>query len=135
MIDKPFNIIRAEYPELLGWLKSISRGGNIDLFVIPDYKNREGVDVTFFTKVHSYHIGAVKPGERDAKRFEGREDKGYLGCIAQCRKPRAGEEWTRGNDLPDGSYSEETWHRIVNAIIGYELVKVVKLPKEKNLDI
>lgn len=51
---------------------------------------------------------------------------GYLGCTASSRKPRAGEDWTRGNDLPDGEYGPETWLEIVCAIVSYEMVKVHK---------
>ena len=133
MKDKPFNIIRAEYPELLEWLKSISRYGRIEDFIIPDYKNPPGVRVVFYTKDHQYHIHAVKKGEREKNRFSKEHpDRGYLMCSVQTRKPRAGEDWNRGNDLPDGDYSKETWQRIVNAIIAYELVKVVKTPRELN---
>ena len=46
---------------------------------------------------------------------------GYLGCTAGTRKARAGEDWNRGNDLPDGPFNKRTWERIKNAIIGYEL--------------
>jgi hypothetical protein len=49
-----------------------------------------------------------------------------MGCVVSCRKPRAGEDWTRGNDLPDGAYCYETWIKIKNAIIKHELVKVAK---------
>lgn len=59
-----------------------------------------------------------------------REDgTGYLGCIASARKPRAGEDWTRGNDLPDGPLSEETWRNILAAIVGYELVSIARSHK------
>lgn len=53
----------------------------------------------------------------------------YLGCVVSCRKPRAGETWTRGNDLPDGKFNRETWGKIKNAIIRHELVKIIKLQK------
>ena len=52
--------------------------------------------------------------------------------MVQTRKPRAGEDWNRGNDLADGPYSEETWREIVNDIVAYELVKVVNPPRELN---
>lgn len=51
------------------------------------------------------------------------EDDGYLGCIMSCRKMRAGEDWARGRDLPDGKFNRETWDSIVKSIIGNELVK------------
>lgn len=52
-----------------------------------------------------------------------REDQGYLGCIASNRYPRLGEHWRRGNDLPDGPLTRETWEKIKDAIISYELVE------------
>lgn len=55
----------------------------------------------------------------------------YLGCIASTRKPRAGEEHTRGNDLPDGPFDEETWRRILAAIVGYELVKIHRTEQKR----
>ena len=56
----------------------------------------------------------------------------YLGCTASCRKPRAGEDWTRGSDLADGDLSLKTWTEILGDIVAYELVRVHKkhkLPK------
>lgn len=50
----------------------------------------------------------------------------YLGCTASSRKPRAGEDWTRGNDLSDGPFTEEIWNNIKNDIINYELVNIHK---------
>ena len=49
---------------------------------------------------------------------------GYLGAGYSCRKPRAGETWTRGGDLADGDFSYETWIKIMGDIIGTELVKI-----------
>ena len=44
----------------------------------------------------------------------------YLACSASCRLCRPGEEWHRGNDLPDGKMCEDTWHRILAGIVRYE---------------
>ncbi len=41
----------------------------------------------------------------------------YLGCIASSRKPRAGEDWTRGNDLADGHLTIETWNQLLADIV------------------
>lgn len=49
---------------------------------------------------------------------------GYLGLDAQSRKPRTGETWTRGNDLADGDFGEETWHKILCDIVHYEAEEV-----------
>ena len=51
----------------------------------------------------------------------------YLGCGASARKPRAGEDWTRGNDLPDGKFCKETFDAILAGIVGFETVKVHRL--------
>jgi hypothetical protein len=53
--------------------------------------------------------------------------RSYLGCVASARKPRAGEDWTRGNDLADGELNPETWHRILADIVSYEIVKVHRI--------
>ena len=59
----------------------------------------------------------------------------YLGCIVSARKARTGETWTRGSDLPDGAFSEETWRKIVLAIVQYELVELEGKPtKETTVD-
>ena len=58
------------------------------------------VCISLYTDGQKYHIKATKDG--------------YLGCVASCRKPRPGEDWTRGNDLSDGKLDEETWNRIIN---------------------
>jgi len=65
----------------------------------------------FFTASHRYFISAVWQDYHPT----------YLGCIASTRTPRPGEDWTRGNDLPDGYFCRETWEHIKNAIIRYEM--------------
>jgi hypothetical protein len=59
-------------------------------------------------------------------------EKGYLGCMSQSRRQRPGEDWHRGNDLPDGPLTEATWRRIMAAIVRYELQDVVKRDHRKN---
>ena len=118
--NKPLNAIKAEYPELYEWLKEISRYSKVEDFILPDYKY--GVTVYFYTKENRYNIKAKLPKKKD---------KGYLGCMVKTRKPRAGEDWNRGRDLPDGNYCRETWNEIKNDIISYELVKIVKIVKPK----
>ena len=78
----------------------------------------------FYTDTNCYAISAVeRHGERP----------GYLGCIASCRKPRAGEDWTRGSDLPDGPLTEDTWRRIVANVVSYELVRVHRREEPKGV--
>lgn len=81
-----------------------------------EHPNKEEYyQVTFYTKENRYPLVASKD---------------YLGLQVSSRKPRAGEDWTRGNDLPDGKFNEKTWNRIKNAIISYELVKIAKKERE-----
>jgi hypothetical protein len=60
----------------------------------------------------------------------------YLGCQVATRKPRPGENWTRGNDLADGNFIEETWVRIIKDIVSYELKSISSyvLDKAKSLN-
>lgn len=90
---------------------------------------RNGVtasNIRIFTDNNEYRIsvntGTLREGAGLRERMRAR--KGYLGCVASSRKPRAGETHHRGNDLPDGPLTEETWHSILAAIVAYELVKV-----------
>lgn len=108
--------------DYLNWLKEVVPLEHTDCY-IHYMKNGNKTDSDkfkkrfyFYTHDHKYAITVVWE--------EGK--KGYMGCIASCRKPRAGEDWTRGNDLPDGPYCYETWEKIKNGIIKYELVKVAK---------
>lgn len=101
------------------WLGEICRGSGSEHNFIhhvdgsgPLFAER----VKIYTRDHYYTISAREKGKR----------RSYLGCTVSTRKPRAGESHTRGNDLPDGRFSQETWNKIKNAIIAYELVKVAK---------
>ena len=127
MNEKPFNIIKAQFPEFYDWLKEIVRYGNkVEQFVLPNYKN--GVRVEIYTHNYCYSI-RVKESAPNNDASENNNYR-YMGCVVTARKPRAGEDWNRGNDLPDGKYCKETWDRIKNAIIAYELVKIIKPKRE-----
>jgi len=110
------------FPELVGWLIQIVPYRQIEKYVyISDYKDsldEKRIVVRLYTKNYYYPIHVIKP--------KNGKSKGYLGAYVQNRKPRAGEEWTRGNDLPDGECNNETWNDIKNGILKYEFVKVVK---------
>lgn len=75
-----------------------------------------------YTEEHRYRISAMDRSE----------DEGYLGCTSSTRKPLAGEDHTRGNDLADGKFTRETWERIKGDIIAYELVKLA--PKVESVE-
>ena len=138
MKENPFNVMKAEYPELYEWLKEISRYSEVENFSLPDYKDE--MYVFFYTHDYRYNIRTRLPIKNGKKMFKTNKvlpsdypekgykegDKGYLGCTVIARKSRAGEDWVRGNDLADGKYCKETWEKIKNNIISYELVKIVK---------
>jgi hypothetical protein len=102
------------------WIEKLVFPGEVKDFVktTKNFKS-EGVfhkEYIFYTDEYKYKILAIdRP-----------DDGGYLGCLVSSRKPRAGEDWTRGNDLPDGPLEEQTWFMILNAIINYELVELSK---------
>jgi len=107
--------LKKTLPELSEWLKIISRYGNVDSVsqIFRDKKEPDRHFMYIFTDDHCYHISAYAPNDKNAR--------GYLGCIASCRKPRVGETWNRGSDLSDGDYSKETFTKIIGDIVSYEL--------------
>ena len=119
--------VLKEFRDLFDWLKQISRFSKVEDFIyISDYKKGE-IRLKIFTKDHKYYISAHLP-----RKDESGTDNGYLGCISETRKPRAGEDWNRGNDLADGGYGEKTWQKIKDDILAYELVRVVRNSSDKN---
>lgn len=101
-------LISMGYNDLVRWLKRIAKYENIKkTMLIFTVDQTENVKIIFFTDTHKYCI--------DAKKDD------YLGCTTSCRKARPGETWTRGSDLPDGDYNEETFEKIVRKIVGYEI--------------
>lgn len=58
----------------------------------------------------------------------------YLGCISTTRKFRAGENWKRGSDLPDGPFSKKTFDSIIKRITGYELIAKVRVMPVKQVE-
>jgi hypothetical protein len=113
---------RSLCPDFLEWIGELSRfGGNpIDAMVLWEGPSRL-FKARFFTGQFEYTITA-----REGWAEETAADEGYLGAVVSNRRPRAGEDWTRGDDLADGSYSAETWHRIMVDIISHEMVRLGK---------
>ena len=87
--------------QLEAWLKAL--GLRDDQFRFDDSV------VIFCTKVYTYCLHFSDT---------------YLGAQATSRMTRAGEDWHRGNDLPDGKFSHEVFDRIVRAIVAYEVVQL-----------
>lgn len=112
----------ATFDDLRSWMeRDISRFSNIKDHVIIRHGDlyddgRDAMHIVFFTNDRRYSI--------TAREGSAEKPNGYLGAMGQSRKPRAGEDWTRGNDLLDGPLTETMWYRILGDIISYELVKV-----------
>jgi len=113
-VNEVYNFPKIE--ELKKWLASIIYPGNLQDFVmlqeIQNDENTKTLKSTFYTENHQYFIVGVDKINED----------GYLGCQVTCRKTRAGEDWFRGNDLPDGKFNKQTWDLILQSIICYEIV-------------
>ena len=81
----------------------------------PDNDERQyirEITMKIFTKsLHYYHIVAKYTSNGE----------GYLGCQVGKDYHLAGVGHASGNDLPDGPLNEETWNKIVHAIIASEL--------------
>ncbi len=151
---------RKEFFILFDWLQEICQYRKFEDFVyISDHKPGE-IRLKIFTKDHFYSIVGRPPKATpcDCKKCGGHEtmfrylvastpeydwmkcDKcglteknaGYLGTYGHCRKGRAGEAWTRGNDLPDGPYNRMTWNAFKDRLISYEIVKVVRNSPDVN---
>jgi hypothetical protein len=113
--------------QLVEWIKEIIPYSNFDKYV---RRTREGFLVDPPTNQPNAAKG-VNYGNNVAYLICTEENSysisatpSYLGCVASARRCRAGEDGTRGNDLPDGKFCRETWEAIKNRIIGYELVKL-----------
>ena len=126
----------ATIEDLRSWIeRDIRRGGGWDKNVEVIEFEMTSCRIRFYTDTNCYGISARDPQKtRGPGEVTSDFDDGYLGCIASTRKPRAGEAWTRGNDLADGPLSEDTWRCILADIVAYELVKVHR-PKEDGIGI
>lgn len=109
------------------WITNLVYPGKVEAFikVTKEFTLDETTtkDFTFYTDEYKYRVYAV----------DRKEDDGYLGCGVMARKRRAGEDWTRGNDLPDGPFAIETWNKILNAIVNYELVKLSEYKRPESV--
>lgn len=104
------------------WLKEVCLFEEVDKFVKIE---RDG-ETSSPNKKESLYSAKIYTDNREyaISIIERSDDEGYLGCTMSNRKPLAGEDWTRGRDLPDGKLCKETWDKIKNSIIRTELVEL-----------
>lgn len=108
----PIKEFMDEFPELIKWMNKRKCYDSLDKLSVIRKRSGEGYRIEFHSLLYQYSISVVKPSKK--------RDKGYLGCIMRCRRSRIGEDWTRGNDFPDGSYSKKTWNHIIQTIAFHE---------------
>lgn len=110
------------HDQIMEWLEAFRFGPSPDKIVHVD-RDAGKVVIYLYTYINEYSIVAVPSNKY--------ESGYYLGCVSSSRKPRPGEWWHRGRDLPDGEFSEETWHKILAAIVSYEAVDPARPASEK----
>ena len=86
--------------------------GASEMFRFHDTDDPQRGFVTMCTATRSYRLSFVAHEDGSA----------YLGCTMSSRIVRAGETWTRGNDLPDGEFARHTFDRITKSILALEFV-------------
>lgn len=119
--------------QFYSWLKEIVRWGKLEDFIHWSeetynkkfYKARCNIYTHDYIYSISVHVTADQR-IKESDKLEKYITHDYLGCTVSTRKPRAGEDWNRGNDLPDGKFNKETWEQIKNSIVRHELVKICK---------
>ena len=100
---------------LVGWLIENSYIDESKIHVFGNHPDR--ANLRLYTSDHCYRITATET---------------YLGCGVTSRRARPGEDQHRGNDLPDGPFTRDTYNRIMSGIVGYELKKIA-LPVEQEV--
>lgn len=119
-------------PEISNWLsplfnqchdKNLPKYGRGDMLLLYKGGEEEGGKVKLYTSNHEYTLSFSLPKNNN---------KGYLGCILNCRKSECGETVTRGSDLHDGKYSKDTFLGIMFDIIKHEMEPIkVWLPENQ----
>jgi len=112
-------------PEMLEWTAISPDEKGTDETRSPEGK--VGLRLRLYTDRHSYSI--VMYGDT------GDRTKTYLGCVMSNRAPWPGETHTRGGDLADGEFNDETLRRIAADILSKELHTLVAPPAGKPLEV
>lgn len=107
--------------QLIEWMDMMKNGYRDSDIYMHEFEGdgEKGIRIGLFTDVNDYSIVAID---------------NYLGCTYSSRRPRAGEDWTRGGDLADGEFCQKTWVKILSDIIGAELVKIHRPIKKLYLE-
>ena len=104
-------IVSEHGKRIVKWLRRFSYFSGKRVHVAKNTKDTLRLNI--YTGLHCYSIYTNGPGN-------------YLGAGASTRMPRPGEDWSRGNDLPDGKISKDVLYGILGSIVFYEAREVVK---------
>ena len=100
---------------VLKWISEICPGQDIQSSYVQSVDSKKGVLIlVVFSHDFRYMITATKK---------------HLDCFVSNRKPRAGLVESQSFGLAGGPVKRETWDKIKDAIIKYELVKISRRPK------
>jgi len=105
--------LKKDYPDFVKWFDSWQWKGGFNL-----------IDSAVLEIIEPHYYRVYIFSERYDYAIRVKSD--YLACECGCRQPYAGETWTRGRDLADGSYTEETWLHILGDIAAHEMVRLGK---------
>lgn len=118
----------ADISDFMTWLEKLTRFATVDRYMDiactgdSEAPWRGDRRVKIYTAQQCYCLTALSG--------QTKTDDGYLGCVVSSRMPRAGEDWTRGNDLADGALTKKTFNRIMSDIVSYEMVQIMGKPAQ-----
>lgn len=99
--------LEADYPFMQGEINRINWYGFNKRVAIFKKKEEKEYHLRMYSEDYEYIIHITPT---------------YMGGFADCRVHRPLEDWTRGNDFPDGKCNIETFKRILYAILSYEII-------------
>lgn len=109
--------IRSELgKQLVAWLSELKFFADTLVHVVVN--TEQEIRVKLYTALNCYSIHA-------------HSKTGYLACEVSARTPSPGEDWLRGNDLPDGDFSRELVNEILGSIVFYEAVEKETEPSQQ----
>lgn len=123
-----YDVFEKNFPEVIVYLNKITTVEDIKKYfqLFSDISNiARKFRVKFFTEKYCYTIYGKLP-------YDGSDEKSCLGAGSSNRKPLAGEDWTRGRDLPDGEFSLQTWILILIGVFKHEMIKLEPETKIKS---
>lgn len=99
--------LEADYPFMKGEISKINWYGLNKRVAIFKKKDEKVYHLYMYSEKYEYTVHITPT---------------YMGGFGDCRVHEPLEDWTRGNDFPDGKCDIKTFRRILYAILSYELI-------------